>query len=77
MRAIEFQTILQNGLIEVPAELREKIQGQVRVIVLTEDETKADEPYDILTELTNNPIHAPDFKPMTRDEIYSGKRFGN
>lgn len=54
MQAIEFQTVMQNGAIEVPAELRAKIQGQVRVIILTEDETEADEDY--LGYLIENPI---------------------
>lgn len=69
MQAIEFQTTLHNGTIEVPAGLREKLQGEVRVIILADDKT-TDEPYDILTELMKNPIDDPNFKPLTRDEIY-------
>lgn len=75
MQAIEFQTTLQNGTIEIPEELREKISGQVRVIVLAEEETEDEQNY--LDYLIENPIDIPGFKPMKRDEIYSGKRFGD
>jgi len=71
MVAVEFQTFLQNGTIKIPEKLSEKLSGQVRVIILKEE--RADEPYDILTELMNNPIQDPDFVPFKRDEIYDRK----
>ena len=74
MQAIEFQTILQNGTIEIPQDLRERVKGKVRVIVLAEE---PDEDASYLEYLIENPIDIPGFKPMTRDEIYSGKRFGD
>jgi hypothetical protein len=38
MHAIEFQTTVTNGAIEIPDEWKGKLAGAVRVIVLTEDE---------------------------------------
>lgn len=67
MQAIEFQTILKDGVIEVPEKYRENLRGLLRIIVLADAQ---EEPYDILTELINNPIQDPNFKPLTREEIY-------
>jgi hypothetical protein len=38
MYAVEFQTEVINGRIELPAELKDKVAGPVRVIVLTEEQ---------------------------------------
>lgn len=67
MQAIEFQATVENGIIPVPERYHSEVGGQVRVIVLAEEES---EPYDIITELMNNPLQIPDFKPLTREEIY-------
>lgn len=68
MQAVEFQTEIEDGMIVVPEQYRSEIDGrQVRVIILAEEKA---EPYDIISELINNPLQIPDFKPLTRDEIY-------
>lgn len=68
MQAVEFQAKIDNGVIIVPEQFRGEMLGQkVRVIILTEDKP---EPYDIITELINNPLQISDFKPLTRDEIH-------
>ncbi len=72
MNAVEFQTIVENGSIEIPPELKGQILGPVRVIILTEDKPKkaprvAD---DAISRLLANPIRLEHFAPMTRDEIY-------
>ena len=38
MYAVEFQTRVTNGAIEIPDEWKDKLAGEVRVIVLTEEE---------------------------------------
>jgi len=38
MNAVEFQTEVVNGVIEIPDELKDKLAGAVRVIVLTEEQ---------------------------------------
>lgn len=37
MQAVEFQTRVTEGVIEIPDELKDKLVGAVRVIVLTEE----------------------------------------
>ncbi len=67
MQAIEFQTQVKNGSIEIPEELKGKLIGPIRVIVLTEDAVRKS---SAIEELLANPIKIEDFKPLTRDEIY-------
>lgn len=67
MIAVEFQTNVKDGTIEVPSAYRDKVKGSVRVIILTEEVA---EKKNMIEYLINNPIKAPGFKPMKRDEIY-------
>ena len=76
--AIEFQSKIRDGIIEVPAEYRERLRRQsgddtVRVIVLTgeaaEMHESSDQP-DILYQLLNNPIQLKSFRPLKRDETH-------
>ena len=72
MNAVEFQTIVENGCIEIPPELKGQILGSVRVIVLTEDKPKkaqgtAD---DAIGKLLANPIQLESFEPLTWNQIY-------
>ena len=67
MIAIEFQTRVKNGVIEVPAEYRDQLVGAVRVIVLTQP---SKQPRGIIAQLLEHPINDPSFTPMTREEIY-------
>ena len=78
MFAIEFQSKIRDGVIEVPAEYRERLRREsggdtVRVIVLTgeaaEEHKPPDQP-DMLYQLLNSPIQAKDFHPFKRDETY-------
>ena len=67
MYAIEFQASIKDGLIEVPDEYRHRFRGSVRVIVLSQ-EVKPE--VATIEHLLNNPIKAPNFTPLKRDEIY-------
>lgn len=67
MQAIEFQTQVKNGSIEIPEELKGKLIGLIRVIVLREEKA---ERTSIIEQLWANPIKVENFKPLTRDEIY-------
>ncbi|MBS1790543.1 MAG: hypothetical protein JST85_22675 [Acidobacteria bacterium] len=67
MQAIEFQTQVKNGNIEIPEELKGKLTGLIRVIVLREEKA---ERTSIIEQLWANPIKVENFKPLTRDEIY-------
>ncbi|MCX7706857.1 MAG: hypothetical protein N2204_02480 [Anaerolineae bacterium] len=43
MYGIEFQTIIKDGVIEVPPEYRERLAAKVRVILLSEEEARTSE----------------------------------
>jgi hypothetical protein len=67
MNAVEFQTNIQNGMIEIPVEYRDRVKGPVRVIVLSIE--RSQQP-DIIDRLLAEPLKADHFRPLTREEIY-------
>ncbi len=67
MKAIEFQTRVENGAIPIPEEYKADLTGNIRVVVMMEDRPME---RSIIKELLANPLKVPDFKPLTRDEIY-------
>ena len=72
---VRFQTRANNGAILIPREFLSELNGVIDVSVTPLSATLlADEPYDIITELTRNPIKLPDYRPLTRDEIYDRKK---
>ena len=74
MITVEFETEAENGSIEIPEKYRHQVKGRLQVIVkVKEAAVNEEEPYDILTELMENPIQDPDFVPFKRDEIYDRK----
>jgi hypothetical protein len=72
MYAIEFQTKVENGHIEIPAEFKDQLAGCVRVIVLAEEQPHEVNvaKTDLLDQMLANPIKLENFEPLTRDEIY-------
>ena len=72
MYAIEFQTKVENGHIEIPAEFKDQLTGCVRVIVLAEEQPHETgvARTDLLDQLLANPIQLENFAPLTREEIY-------
>lgn len=72
MYAIEFQTKISNGNIELPQELVGKLTGEVRVIVLKQEQSLASEnpTENLIDRLLNKPISQTDFSPIAREEIY-------
>ncbi len=78
MYAIELESKIKDGVIEVPLEHRERLRREsagdvVRVIVLAgeavEKRDAASRP-DILAELLRNPIRVKDFRPLDRDQLH-------
>jgi hypothetical protein len=67
MRTIEFQTYIDHGQIEVPAEFQDVVRGRARVIILADE---SDETSDMIDFLLQHPYQAAEFTPLTRDEIY-------
>jgi hypothetical protein len=73
MYAVEFQTKITNGSIELPQEFIGKLVGEVRVIVLKQEQPAA---VEILTDnlidrLLDKPVSLDAFKPMSREDIYA------
>lgn len=67
MSVIEFQTYIDQGIIELPKEYLDRIQGRVRIIILTNDDEDAE---DMVAFLLDHPYQVDTFTPLTRDEIY-------
>jgi hypothetical protein len=67
MYAIEFQTRVSSGIIEIPDEYKEKVSGQVRVILLAQDKPSGE---DLIAQLLASPLSLDHFEPLTRDEIH-------
>jgi hypothetical protein len=67
MYAIEFQTKIKNGVIEIPQDYRNKLKENVKVIILAEEEEIAS---DMIEQLLESPLKVENFKPLTREEIY-------
>lgn len=67
MFAIEFQTKIKNGNIEIPIEYKDKFAGPVRVIVMGQDRIPQT---DLIERLLANPIKLETFVPLTREEVY-------
>jgi len=63
MHAIEFQTRVENGHIEIPAEFKGQLAGHIHVIVW-EETTPAKS--DFLDQLLANPLKLDHFTPLTR-----------
>lgn len=68
MIAIEFQTRLKDGAIEVPAEYRDQLSGTIRVIILRTERQRTSK---IIERMLQHPIHDPTFTPLRRDDIYN------
>lgn len=67
MHAVEFQAKIKNGMIEIPAQYKDKLKEIVRVIILTdESETTA----NLIDQLLASPLKVKNFKPLSRVEIY-------
>jgi hypothetical protein len=67
MYAIEFETKIKNGTIDIPEQYRNRFKTRVRVILMVEEETSTTH---FIDELLENPRKVSDFQPMTREEIY-------
>ena len=67
MYAVEFQTRIKDGVIEIPQEYRDRFKQIVKVILLTEEQPLQ---ADIIDQLLAQPIKVVDFKPLSREEIH-------
>lgn len=68
MSSFEFQAKPENGLIEIPAEYKDKIVGTVHVIVLAPEQVAG--AADLIARLLEHPLELESFAPLTREEVY-------
>jgi len=69
MQAIEFQTIIKNGVIEIPHQYLRNLSNRVRVILLVEQTPKTT--VNFIDQLLAHPVRVQGFRPLTREEIYA------
>jgi hypothetical protein len=62
---VQFDSIIVDGRLEIPKQFRGKLDGKVHVVVTQAEEEKTE---NGLRALLRNPLHIPDFVPLTRDE---------
>jgi hypothetical protein len=67
MHAVEFQTKVKNGIIEIPEVYRDRFKERVRVILLAEEESTT---LNLIDQLLQHPVKVAGFKPLTREQIY-------
>jgi len=67
MQAVEFQAKIKNGMIEIPAQYKDKLKEIVRVIILTDESEPTP---NLIDQLLATPLKIRNFKPLTRAEIY-------
>jgi hypothetical protein len=68
MYSFEFKTKIKNGMIEIPEKFRDKLNDNVKVILLTEN--VMDKSSDIIDKLLESPPKIADFILNKREEIY-------
>jgi len=69
MQAIEFQTTIKDGVIEIPRQYIGRIKDRVRVILLVEEAPKANA--NLIDRLLVHPLRVKGFRPLSREEIYA------
>jgi len=69
MFAIEFQTTIKNGIIEIPRQYLRTLTNRVRVILLVEETSKTT--VNFIDQLLAHPVRVKDFHPLSREEIYA------
>lgn len=65
MNTVQFDTIVSDGVLEIPAQFRGTLEGKVHVTV---SKPVPGPKKNGLRELLDNPLKIPDFVPLTRDE---------
>jgi hypothetical protein len=74
MDRIDFRTsVEEGGVIHIPAEFERKIaKGEVVHVTLSAEMRRT----RLVERMINHPFYDPDFKPMTREEIYDRGQTG-
>lgn len=67
MSTIEFHAKVTNGSIDIPEQYRNKVKGDVHVILVEEGVAQG---FDMIEHLLDNPLKVEAFEPFTREELY-------
>lgn len=67
MFGAEFQAKVTNGTIEIPTALRDRFQGQIKVILLANDKPDAS---NKIAQLLARPLRIDEFAALTREEAH-------
>lgn len=68
MYAVEFRAKVKNGTIEIPSQYRDRVTGDVKVILLAESQEQTS---NLIDQLLAEPLRVQGFKPLSRDDIYA------
>ncbi len=68
MYAIEFQTRIEEGVIQIPLQYRNKLEQVVSVIILANVPEKT---VNLIDQLLESPLKIEGFQPLPREEIYA------
>ena len=68
MYAIEFQTRIEEGVIQIPLQYRNELEQVVRVIILADMRKKT---ANLIDQLLESPLKVKGFQPLSREEIYT------
>jgi hypothetical protein len=71
MYSIEFKTPIQEGgIIKIPEHYLPQLNGNVKVVIFTEEPTTSP---DIIDRLMESPLPMNDAQPLSREEIYESR----
>jgi len=70
MYSIEFKSDIQEGVIKIPEHYLPQLNGNVKVIIFSEEPTTSP---DIIDRLMESPLPMTDNKPLSREEIYGSR----
>ncbi len=68
MYAIEFQTRIEEGVIQIPLQYRDKLKQVVKVIILANVQGNT---VNLIDQLLESPLKVEGFQPLSREEIYA------
>jgi len=72
MYAVEFRAWVKNGVIEIPAQYRNRFKEKVKVIILPEP---SGDTTTIIDQLLESPLEVADFSPLSREEAHARGRY--
>ncbi len=71
MSILEFQATVEEGNIIIPEEYKQELTSVIAVkIVLLKQPQKQTKQFDIMDELSQNPVSVPGIRSITREEMH-------